>query len=358
MDNYLASGKLKEANNFVLNITFELLKGCVFNCRGCHVNKDGQEAFSESEAERFFGLLDSFMEGGYRPFIAFVGPTDFLVAENTLSVLKSPRAKEILREFKRLSFQSTFLNIEKAQSVAQVLKEHYADREIEVNLVVDPSRIMDKRYLQILEKNKNIFLDLLGRDDVRAFGIMNVYDYDQTKLADMLKDYEFMHNQVEDLFETTIDFNFSIGRKPNLQSEEFLGAVERVKELFNQSVVTDEKAQYLRFSFGKLTDSLIEKQYNYLNGDLYYSPLLYERYASFDEAFKIPMQGNSAQDVELFENIKISEQYKAASEMDECENCEFLGSCVDRGILFLMKNYGVKKCVVAKEALKVVNNFV
>jgi len=356
MDNYLASGKLKEANNFVLNITFELLKGCVFNCRGCHVNKDGQEAFGAEESEKFFDLLDSFMESDYRPFIAFVGPTDFLVAENTISVLNDPKAIEILREFKRLSFQSTFLNVDSAKAVAETLNKHFSDREIEVNLVVDPSRIMDERYLGILQKNKNRFLEELGRDDVRAFGIMNVYDYDQTKLSDMLKDYEFMHKQVDDLFETTIDFNFSIGRKPNLEGDEFLSAVTRVKELFNQSVVTDEKAQYLRFSFGKLTDSLIEKQYNYLGGELYFSPLLYERYASFDPAFKIPMENNNVRDVELYENIKVSEQYSVASEMDECESCEFLGSCVDRGILFLMKNYGVKKCLVAKDALKVVNN--
>ncbi len=356
MDNYLASGKLKDANNFVLNLNFEFLTGCTFACRGCHVNKDQEKIIGEKEVEDLYEFLDTASQSNYNPFIAFVGPTDFLVAKNTVAVLSDPGVVEILNEFKRLSFQTTYLNIENSEAIVAVLHKYYSECEIEVNMVVDPSRIMDDRYLQILEKNKQVFLDKLGRPETKSFGIMNVYDYDKTKISNLLKDYEFMHKRVEHLFETTIDYNFSLGRDPDLSSDDFKAAAERIKKLFNDSVVSSEKAQYLRFSFGKLTDSLIEKQYNFLNGKLYFSPLLYERFASFRDEFIIPTSKYHIQEVEAFENEMIHKQYQMAAKMDECESCIFLGSCVDRGILFLMDTYNISSCLVAKDALDTINN--
>lgn len=357
MDNYLASGRLADAKNFVVNFNFEFLKGCPFNCKGCFVNKDQNKVFEDVEFENLDKLLLSLENSFYKPFIAFIGPTDFLVSENTVSVLEDSNVREILHSFKRLSFQTTYLNIKNANDVASVLNKFYSDLEIEVNIVVDPARIMDDAHLKIIEKNKNIFLSFLNHNVVRSFGIMNVYDYDKTKIANLLKDYEFMHKRVEHLFETTIDYNFSIGRKPDLTASEFSAATSRIKDLFNQSVVSEEKAQYLRFSFGKLTDSLIEKQFNYLNGKLYYSPLLYERFVSFNNDFEIPIEQYDVRELEFFETMKITEQYSYANQMDDCEMCEFLGSCVDRGILFLMNNYNVKKCLVARDALNTINNY-
>lgn len=355
MDNYLASGRLADADHFVVNMNFEFLQGCPFHCRGCFVNKGQEKIFEDEDFNNLLELLSEMESSLYKPFIAFIGPTDFLVSENILSVLSDTKVQKIFHKFKRLSFQTTYLNIEKAVEIADLLNEYYVDNEIEINIVVDPARIMDDRYLKVIEENKIQFLAMLHQKTVRSFGIMNVYDYDKTKIANLLKDYEFMHKRVEHLFETTIDYNFSLGRKIDLTAEDFENAANRIKNLFNQSVVSSEKAQYLRFSFGKLTDSLIEKQYNYLNGKLFFSPLLYERFISFDPSFLIPVEKFSVEELELYENMKIAEQYSYASQMDECESCDFLGSCVDRGILFLMNKYGIKKCLVAKDALNTIN---
>jgi hypothetical protein len=355
MDNYLASGNLNDANEFILNINFEILKGCPYQCPGCFVNKEEDKIISKENTEKVFTLLDSANESSYKNFIAFIGPTDFLVSSNTIEVLTHPDIIEILNEFQRLSFQTTYLNINDMGPIIETLNTHYQNCEVEFNLVIDPAKISDSKYLNILDKNKNKFLAALNRPDARSFGIMNVYDYDKTKIANLLKNYHFMHKSVEHLFETTIDYNFSIGRKPDLTSQEFQTATNRIKALFNHSTVSAEKAEYLRFSFGKLTDSLIEKQYNYLNGNLYASPLLYERFASFNENFKIPTKSFHIKEVELYENSIISKQFLYASKTKECADCSFLGSCVDRGILFLMETYNIVNCLVAKDALETLN---
>lgn len=356
MDAYLASRKLRDASHFYLNLNFEVLNGCKFNCRGCHVEKNAQQPIGAEDATRLDTLMRSFEGSLYNPFIAFVGPTDFLVAENFAAVFDDPRNIPIFRRFKRLSFQTTYLDIGNASAVADVLNRHYADREIEVNIVLDPARIMDDQLLALVERNKLEFLRVLGRSDVRSFGIMNVYDYDRTRIPELLRNYDFMHQRVQHLFETTIDYNFSAGRSHDLSDEEFIALTDRVKDLFNQSILSDEKAQYLRFSFGKLTDSLVERQYNYRNGSIYFSPLLYERFVSFRPEFEVPLVRCEASEIEEFEARVQLEQYARASEKEECESCPFLASCIDRGVLFLMDAYRTRRCLVARNALFAVNS--
>ncbi|MFN3453363.1 MAG: hypothetical protein ACK41T_00285 [Pseudobdellovibrio sp.] len=355
MDAYLASRELKKADHFYLNINFELLNGCKFKCRGCHVETNAQTPISTDQAQKLNHLMSSFKNSLYVPFIAFVGPTDFLVAENFSNIFTEESTIKIFHEFSRLSLQTTYLDIRNAEKVADILNTHYSDMEIEINIVVDPAKIMDNVYLKRIEDNKRYFFSLLKRNDVRSFGIMNVYDYDKTKIPDLLRDYDFMHKRVEHLFETTIDYNFSAGRNIDLSDTEFFELSERIKKLFNDSLVSDNKAEYLRFSFGKLTDSLIERQYNYRGGKLYYSPLLYERFVSFKDQLEVPLKTYTAQEIESYEFQIQMDQYMSATANEECEECPFLASCVDRGILHLMKTYNTGKCLVAKNALFAVN---
>lgn len=358
MDAYLASGNLKDSQNFFFNLSFEFLNGCKFSCAGCHVNLFGAKPLTKTTHSQLKTLMESFDEGSYyKPFIAFINPTDFLVADNTCEVFSDPKVIEILRYFKRISVQTTYLDISKAEQISKILKKHFSDKELEINVIIEPQHIENKKYLDVLHRNQQRVIEIFDwPTKIRSFGIMNVFDYNNTKIAELLKDYDYMHKKVEHLFETTIDFNFSLGRKDEkLKSEEFYDAAIRVKNLFNDSVVSDEKAQYLRFSFGRLSDSLIERQYNWKNGEFYYSPLLYERYVSFINGLKIPIKDYKIEEFEKFEEEVQLSQYENVGDKTECGDCPLLGSCVDRGILYLMDTHNVKDCLVAKKAMNVVN---
>lgn len=343
MDAYLKSGRMKDVSNFYLNINFELLNGCKLNCTGCHVEKTAQNPFSIEDADKLLKLLDELKVGLYRPFIAFVGPTDFLSADNTIALFSNELVKKVLRKFQRLSIQTTFFEMRKAKEVAQVLKENFSDMELEINIVFDPVKVKDKYILETIEKNKKQFLSYLGREDVLTFGFMNVVNYDKNE------DYDSFHDRLSHLFETSIDYNFSYGRNPEMGREDFKQLVLRMKEMFEKSSSADKNTP------GRITDSLIERQYSYRNGKLYYSPLLYERFVSFHPKFEVPLKEFSGSELESFEMMVQLDQYNNASIKDECENCPLLSSCIDRGILFLMDAYQEKSCVVAKNAMFAVN---
>jgi hypothetical protein len=358
MDAYLASGNLKDSFNFFFNLNFEFLNGCQFSCKGCHVNKNGSASVSDENYHQLKKIMESFSEMNfYKPFIAFIAPTDFLNATNTEQVLSDPRVIEILNYFKRISLQTTYLDINRAESIAKVLKKHYSNMELEINVIIEPEKIENDKYLSVLKRNQDYVIRKMDwPTPVRSFGIMNVYDYDTTKISELLRDYDYLHKRVQHLFETTIDFNFSLGRKDeSLTKEEFESSAMRIKEMFNDSVVSNEKGQYLRFSFGRLNDSLIERQYNWKNGEFYYSPLLYERYVSFIDKLKMPIVEYDVKEFELYEEEIQLNQYINVGNKTECGDCPLLGSCVDRGILHLMDVHEIKDCLVAKNAMNVVN---
>lgn len=357
MDAYLASAELRDADSFYFNVSFELLYGCKFSCRGCFVNTKGASPMTDAYYEQLKSVMDSTERGLYRPFIAFVNPTDFLVAENTVEVLSDPRVVDILGRFKRLSFLSTFLDLKQTEAIGEVLRTHYGHMELEINILIEPEKIRNSKYIATLQRNQARALEIIDwHEPVRNFGIMNVYDFSQTKMAQVLADYDEMNTAVNTLFETTIDFNFSLGRKGmTLMKGEFQKAAEQIRDLFDSAMVSEDRRAYLRFSFGKITDSLVERQYNWHAGKFYLSPLLYERYAAFIPALEVPLTEYVIEEFEQFEQEIELRQYAHLDSKTECEDCEFLNSCVQRQILHLMDIYGLADCLVAKEAIRLVN---
>ncbi len=339
VDKYLQTGQLRDAKHFYFNVNFELLNGCRLNCQGCHVEKNAQTPMSPDEATRLNSLLASFQQNAYELFIAFIGPTDFLSAGNTQLLLRDVHLRKVLTRFRRVSLQSTFLETRNVSAVADALNELPAHLEFEVNVILDPAKARDEALIRTIERNKETFLGLLRHRKVFTYGFMNIVEYD----AEI--NYDSFHERLSHLFETSIDYNFSFGRNPEMPTGEFVALTERMKRHFETSHHAGEE------DVGRLADSLMEKQVTYRNGKLYFSPLLYERFVSFAPQFELALTRDSVEEFEEQENQLALRQYGAASAMDECETCPLLRSCVERGILSLMSSYGVSHCIVAKKAM-------
>lgn len=353
MLDFKVAKSLKLANSFYLNINFEILNGCKFKCKGCFVEKNAQTPFLKENLEGLISTLENFSKGGYQPFLAFLGPTDFLVSSNLQTVFDNLEFINILKKFKRIVFQTTFVDILNSDTAIKIINDHFKDHEIEINTVFEPFLINNKVAVENVLKNQQIFFSKLARSDVKSFTIFNVYNYQDAKQAVILKDYAKLDGLVKDIFRTTIDYNFSSGRNKDLTSSEFSQLTDTAKKLFDESIVDSASAENLRFSFGKIHDSLLEVQLNYRGGSYYYSPLLYERFVSFSDELKVGDSSLTTSAYEKYQRDLVLEQYKYSQAADSCESCGFLGICVDRGILKLMKMYDVKKCIVAKKAWEI-----
>ncbi len=349
-DIYFASGSFKDATHLYLNLNFEILNGCKFQCQGCHVEKNAQQPIEDFSIQKLDKLFDSFASEKYKLNFLFIGPTDFLSATNTATILGNSKIVNLFKKFKRISFQTTYLNISNAQEIADLLNKNFSDIELEIDILLEAGKIHDDRYLKRIEENKFQFTSMLHHKNIRTFALMNVYDYDMTSIPLMLKDYEQIHQKVKHLFEYTIDYNFSFMRSKDITREEFLKLSTRVKNLYNSSLDSRSIQQSLRFSFGKLKDTLLEKHLNFRNDKLYYSPLLYERFVTFHPSFEIPFVEFSASEYESFERELCLGQYANVSTKDECEHCPLLSACVERGVLSILDHFEISTCPVSKES--------
>jgi len=344
-----------DAHTLYLDINFDILHGCQWHCEGCFVDKTGQGGLRMSEYTNLNKLIDSANKHQYRPFIATVGPTDVFSAANAVEVLSNPMTVDILSRFEKISLSSTFLAYtQQTINVLNVLNKHYANKAIEINVTFEMRQLHNEGYLNHVKENRDLVFDHLHHASVGSHALFNVFDYSQTRINELLQNYTNLHEMIKRVYDTDIDFNFSIGRKENLTRLEFEQAADQIKRIFNDNVNT-ETVENIRFSVGRLTDSLVERQYNFRNGKLYYSPMFYERYVSFAPYYQIPLRAWTVDELEKFEDNLTIEQY-SHSQGKECHSCEYLGSCVDRGILFLMDEHKITQCILAKDALDVANN--
>lgn len=353
---------LNEADQYHLSLSLEILKGCQFNCKGCHVNKDGGSPITAEQIMQLGHWLDSMQHSAnYLPTLVFIAPTDFLTASNTLQILQNPELIAFLGRFRRLSLQTTYLDISRIQEIASVLRKNYSHMELELNFVIEPEHLENDKYLQRIITNRNkVYEALQWRRPVLSFCILNVYEYDRIKKSNVRKilhDYKALHDKIKALFGTTIDFNFSMTRNSWWSNKDVEEAVRSVSRIFDEGL-DSEFAASLRFSFGSLQDSRIEKHYNWHAGNIYLSPMIYERIASFHPLLQIPMAQLSDFSVEVteaFEDASLLRQYNSASTKADCSECEFLGSCIERGVITFMDMYEIDRCIIAKRAVKKLN---
>lgn len=356
--------KPQEATQYHLSLSLEILKGCQFKCAGCHVDKDGHKTMTIGDAAEVSIWLDSMVkEGNYLPTIAFVAPTDFLTASNTLEILISPGSRNLLSQFRRLSLQTTYLNLDNAEEIVRILRLYYSHMELELNFIIEPAHLGNLDYLKKIQKARQKFHDLLDwQMPVLSFCILNVYDYDGIKGGDakrILRDYKILHDRIKDLFGCTIDFNFSMLRNSWWGNEDVEKAIKSISNVFDEGIAS-EFGQSLRFSFGNLDDSRIEKHYNWHDGWLFASPMVYERIASFHERLRLRPylhsgEGSPLKRTELFEQQLIVDQYESSKTKPDCKDCDYLGSCVERGILTFMDMHEIKNCIIAKKAVDAIN---
>uniref|UniRef100_A0AAU7PF44 Radical SAM protein n=1 Tax=Burkholderia phage vB_BgluM-SURPRISE13 TaxID=3159457 RepID=A0AAU7PF44_9VIRU len=354
-----SSMTIDKASQYHLSLSLEWLKGCQFNCKGCHVNKQMGLPFTGDDLANLNKWVSSMRDkGNYLPTIVFLQPTDFLTAENTLSILKSPFAYSVLSVFKRLSLQTTFLNMEHAAEIASVLKARFFHMELELNFIIEPEKVNNEKYLETIRANRAKFIEMLDwKKHIASFAIMNVYEYDQVKKNDVKKilaDYQALHEKIKDKFNSTIDFNFSMTRNPWWSNEDVADAVRGVSRIFDGGV-DNVFNQTIRFSFGKLEDSSIEKHYNWHQGHLYVSPMIYERIASFHPKLRIPHVLYSVLETEDYERRLLIDQYDNSETKTECNSCRYQASCIDRNVLTFMDMHEIKDCIIARKALDAIN---
>lgn len=346
---------LDKAETYYMNMNLELLIGCKWKCKGCYVDLENNHS-TNKDINNIHTLTDDITNRGMTPAILFIGPTDCFTASNTLDILRSNNVQSLAKKYLRISLLSTFLESKSKQidDVIDILNESYAGIELEINMIIDAGQVTNENYLNLIKKNRDdVFAKLTSFEDIKTHVQFNVFDYSQSSIKETMNDYANLRNKILNMFGTNIDFNFSMGRKHNLSDKEFLDSIFTITDIFNGSL-DEENIKFAEFSMGNPLDSNVERQLNFKEGHLYFSPYIYEQYVTFDSAYRIPMDKWIYSEVESFYETVTLNSYKDSSKM-ECGTCPYLAMCVERGVVHTMSRYNEKECILAKDAFDLIN---
>lgn len=302
------------------------------------MNKASYSVLSIDEYTNLDIILNQFKSDAISPYIAFIGPTDFLSCDNGAEVLSDPNVIALLHHFTKISLQTTLLLFDKAEELANILKKHYSNLQIEINIVLEPTRIRQPSYRDKLKSRKKHFSKMLGRHDIESYGIINITDFKEHEISN--DHFKTLQDLSQFLITTGIDYNLSLARLPNIPTHIFEDYGLAVKKLHdNISYNPNIQEKVIPFS---------ERQYAYASGKIYLAPLFYEYIPTFHSDLLIGSTQELIQNFTAREEILIQKQIDIVSKQDECENCTLLNHCINRSVIHFMHIAGSKKCFMPK----------
>lgn len=341
-----------KAVDFRIRFNLEFLKGCVFDCAGCYVNRKND--YTDKDLEIVKHAQSQFIDNGYVFDEIILGPTDFFSALNTEDLLQNPKFAELFQEKTVLTILSTL------QSSPEVIKKRidlintYLRHDIEIEILIpfNFQKLLDndQEYISSLRQRINLLSDL--KCDVEYAFQLNIQSLDNPGAFELKK----ISDKVWDEFKTITEFNPSFMRLAKTQK--VISIIKNWNSMLSQNI----KKEYISGS-DKITFTMANKNhagfnevtYNYSNGVFYSCPFIYENVFDKSEHFQIKASRDdghySIDDFQLHRDIINQNQLEYLNSTDECGNCPHAISCVSKQVIDYMMDKNIKSCILAKDIL-------
>ena len=332
----------------MLSVDFqlEILEGCKFHCRACHVDKDAELGFDAIQATRLNNLFQDFQNYNYLLDHLIVGPTDFTTSKTFHEL--SDEFWNLTSHFKVTNWTSTLLAKNWREEIAYLAEKNRSEAAT-FSIVMNPRFALQKSYLdQFVEKIAELKA-IYNRPIGRFYVLYNVERQKETDRVNFMRDYVATHEITRDLFPVpSFDHGFSFTRSDSLgeASERIEDSMAWLNELYDSvAEKIDVPIQFL------IAGDAPAKRYVYRRGSFYYPPLWHEPFINFDESFRIPVNDWKVREFEDYEQWRTLQQFQNMGG-SECESCAHNATCISRGIVFLGQNLGRVDCLMPRRAIE------
>lgn len=334
----------------LIDFSLEITNGCQFNCTGCFVDKSGNSWPTEDEFDKLMSLIDDLDRNEFRPMNLQIGPTDIMTSVNRDKILTDARVKELAKKFLKTAINCAFLDPfdENYVNLGKRLNWLLEGGLVKFVIPFEAYHIDNKEYINRIKKRIRITLDNMPSvTHTKTYLIMNyeatsIYDRENNK---NLTEELILKTHQSDLLEG-LDVGFNLAhtrsdlRKPENAKAFYDSAMNLKKYFTNAKLKYGDKVDVYELMphEGKDWDIF------YKSGKLYMTPFLLEGLASFDEEFEVKkdwtFNGLYETYLEGFLN-----QVDWASKNKDCQGCQFVGMCAERGIHSLMKITNTMDCI-------------
>jgi hypothetical protein len=349
---------MKEDNiKKLIDFSLEITNGCQFNCTGCSVDKSGNNWPTNDEFDKIMFLIDDLKKNEFRPMNLQIGPTDVMTSANADKVLTDDRIKQIVKKFFKTAINCAFLDPfdENYEKFGKKLNWLLEGGFVKFIIPFEAYHIDNKDYINRIKKRIKITLDNMPNvTHTKTYLIMN-YEatsiYDRTQNKNLTEELILKTHESDLLKGFDVGFNLAHSRL-NLQKPEnakgFYDSVMSLKKYFTSAKLKyGNKVDVYDLMPHEGTDWDIF----YKSGKLYMTPFFLEGVASFDEEFEVKKNWTFAGLYETYLEGFLN-QVDWAHKNKDCQDCQFVHMCAERGIHSLMKIIKTTNCISPIKSLE------
>lgn len=349
----VSTAPLAYTKTIEMNITLDILDGCLSKCPGCFVTRKNK--FTGQYLEDINQITSQYVDAGIEANELFLGPTDLFNTTNMEEVINDPLFSSIVAKFKALTFTSAFTSdpiklrkdLFKVNEILTAAKRHC---ELFIVLDVDRFLIDDRSYLDVFEENLTAVRDCNlknrehGRQEINVFFLMN---YHQKAFKDV--SFPELHHLIKKHYQAKIKINPSFARSKSVRVvEKFLTLLrDDLEHQITPDTREDVFINMVDIHFGGET----YHNFAYTDGKLFVAPFIYDFVPVKDELFEVKRDDGGYRLDDMLDKINILTQlqYEYADKTKECGDCQFLPNCVARHYLAYMKHHKITDCLVPKK---------
>lgn len=338
------------------DLTMEIMNGCQHSCYGCGVDTQSTLYPDNEEFEAIKKMVDSFEDNGQVLFNFNLGPTDILSASNRENVLSDPRIKALAQRFKRHSITCAFLQNDRSEYrwLAEKIEALIPGGMIRCIIPFEVKHIDNEKYLATLKKHLEWFEEELST--VHFQKILVAINFDSTfqyqkgagpglnqEIIEKARKMDFFHN-------IEVDFTFPHGRRTFndiINANRFNMSAKQINELLvdtmKKHTVNGKRSKEDLTVREFLSHEGMGWDTLYRNGKMYLRPFLVESFTTFDDTFEVKDDW-SYEHFYTVREMRNIEQYEFAQTVDDCQGCQFVSLCAQRGVHSMMKLVGANEC--------------
>jgi hypothetical protein len=327
-----------------VNMTLDILDGCVHSCPGCFVNRRGNSV-SDETLESLYGIQELFNSNGIRFSSFILGPTDIFGSKNTLELLSN---KYLIKAFSNCSTiemvstldMNTFEHISKVIDLFNAIPKQAQGFMYAMQVVVDPYQFISNPFYRD-EKYYNLVkvLSLFNNDiDFKLVFNMEGKDLDLAKVSKIAKD----------------EWDCLVEPIPSYQRSTKSGNHRVVTDQWKKTIAeaySEESKEYIALTIADSNQGAgLEMTYVLSKGEFYSPAFIYDVATIRDEKFRI----KDIKDINSWTEIKKDlylDGMKYMVKTESCSDCPRRHICLNKSVLNYMEHYKFTECVLPMSVL-------
>lgn len=341
----------------LIDFSLEVTNGCRYNCTGCTIDKDGNSWPSSEEFNKIFYLVDDLAKNDFRPMNLQIGPTDIMTSVNRDMILSSPEIKQLSKKFLKTAINCAFLDplLENYVTLGKKLNWLLEGGLVKFVIPFEAYHIDNQSYINRIKKRIKVTLD--NMPDVTHTKTYIIINYETSSIYDRENNKNITEELILKTYQSPLLEGLSAGiALPHTRTD--LRLFKNSQAFYEAAMKLKQYITNARLKYGDAVDvaELLPHEGKdwdifYKAGKLYMTPFLLEGLASFDQEFEVTKEWTFNGLYETYMDGFLN-QIDWASKNPDCQGCQLVPHCAERGIHSLMKISNVSKCISPAKSLE------